>query len=148
MKQSTREAYAEIDIILNLMDTKYISKIPQQLRNMFKTEKAPNYSKDISLIIPLDIQGVSQETLNILAVLNYNYWCEDENEKQALIRQYYDNQLKSEKEIQEKYNPDNIFKKDPTYVEVENNNTSITVENEKTSIFSKFINFIKNIFRK
>ena len=36
MKQSTMEAYAEVDSILGLMDTKYIMEIPKQLREMFK----------------------------------------------------------------------------------------------------------------
>lgn len=36
MKQSTMEAYAEVDTILNFMDKEYISEIPEKLRNMFR----------------------------------------------------------------------------------------------------------------
>ena len=42
--------------------------------------------------------------------LNYNYWCKDEQKKKELAQLYYDNEIKQEQELREKYNPDNIFK--------------------------------------
>ena len=45
MKQSTMEAYAEVDSILNLMDSKYILEIPKQLREMFKNKKSKTTKK-------------------------------------------------------------------------------------------------------
>ena len=68
MKQSTMEAYAEVDSILELMDSKYIMEIPKQLRQMFKDKKAINYNKKIVANKPLQEQELSSETLEILAV--------------------------------------------------------------------------------
>ena len=44
-------------------------------------------------------------------MLNLNYWCEDEEERQKLIAIYAENDKKREAGLREKYNPDNIFKK-------------------------------------
>ena len=85
MKQSTMEAYAEVDSILGLMDTKYIMEIPKQLREMFKNKKSNDYTKKIVANIPLQEQNLNPHTLEILAVLNYNYWCKDEKKKKELL---------------------------------------------------------------
>ena len=148
MKQSTMEAYAEVDSILNLMDSKYVLEIPKQLREMFRNKKSNNYTKKIVANKPLQEQNLNSETLEILAVLNYNYWCKDENKKKELLNLYYENELKEEQELREKYNPDNLFKNKHTEeIPEENNEVAMTIYEEK-SIFSKIINFIKNIFKK
>ncbi len=146
MKQSTMEAYAEVDSILELMDSKYIMEIPKQLRQMFKDKKAINYNKKIVANKPLQEQELSSETLEILAVLNYNYWCKDEVKKKELLDLYYKNDLKKEKESREKYNPDNIFK-NKNIVNKPEENVSMVVIEEK-SVLKKIINFIKRIFNK
>ena len=65
MKQSTMEAYAEVDTILNLMDEKYVREIPEKLRTLFKSKKAKEYSKNIVDNIPLKEQNLNKETLSI-----------------------------------------------------------------------------------
>ena len=139
MKQSTMEAYAEVDSILELMDSKYIMEIPKQLRQMFKDKKAINYNKKIVANKPLQEQELSSETLEILAVLNYNYWCKDEVKKKELLDLYYKNDLKKEKESREKYNPDNIFK-NKNIVNKPEENVSMVVIEEK-SVLKKIILF-------
>ena len=94
MKQSTMEAYAEVDTILDFMDKEYISEIPEKLRNIFREKKAKDYIKNIVPSKPLEEQELKDETLSILAVLNYNYWCKDESEKKELLKLYADNEKK------------------------------------------------------
>lgn len=150
MKQSTMEAYAEVDSILNLMDSKYILEIPKQLREMFKNKKSNTYTKTILADKPLQEQNLQKETLEILAVLNYNYWCKDEQKKKELAQLYYDNEIKQEQELREKYNPDNIFKNKRTEsfdIPENNQEVAMTVIEEK-GLLSKIFNFIRNIFKK
>ena len=111
MRESTMEAYAEVDAILKLMDEKYVSQIPKQLRELFKNKKSKIYNKKIVANTPLQEQNLKRETLEILAVLNYNFWCKDKQKKKELTRLYYNNQKKYEQMLREKYNPENIFKK-------------------------------------
>ena len=113
---------------------------------MFKDKKAINYNKKIVANKPLQEQELSSETLEILAVLNYNYWCKDEVKKKELLDLYYKNDLKKEKESREKYNPDNIFK-NKNIVNKPEENVSMVVIEEK-SVLKKIINFIKRIFNK
>ena len=143
------EAYAEVDSILELMDTKYLLEIPNQIREMFKTKKANNYTKKIVANIPLQEQNLYPETLEILAALNYHYWCKDEKKKKELLKLYYENESKKEQEIREKYSPDNIFKEKQMKSSVHENeeNVAMTII-EKESIWSKIINFMKKIFNK
>ncbi|MBO6233034.1 MAG: hypothetical protein J6N78_03120 [Clostridia bacterium] len=103
--------YAEIDAILNLMDEKYINRIPQKLKNIFKEEKSLDYKPVIDTKKALNEQKLQKGTMIILAMLCLNYWCDSEEEKQELIKAYSENERKNEAEIREKYNPDNLFKK-------------------------------------
>lgn len=150
MKRSTMEAYAEVDNILNLMDSKYILEIPKQLREMFKNKKSNTYTKTILADKPLQEQNLQKETLEILALLNYNYWCKDEQKKKELAQLYYDNEIKREQALREKYNPDNIFENKRTKsfdISENNQEVAITVVEEK-GLLSKIFNFIRNIFKK
>ena len=111
MENNIYKAYAEVDMILSFMEVKYVEKIPKKMRELFENEKLQNYEPIINPQIPLDEQNLQKKTYAILAMLNLNYWCDDENEKQELIKIYAENDRKKEEELREKYNPDNIFKK-------------------------------------
>ena len=132
--------YAEVDTILSLMDEKYVNRVPNKLREMFKDKKSYDYKPNIDSKKSLNEQNLQRDTLVILAILCLNYWCESENEKQELIKAYSENEKKNEAEIIEKYNPDNIFKK--------NNNVQVDTQLVKyrENVFFKLWNKIKSIF--
>ena len=111
-------AYAEVYEILSFMEPKYIDKIPLKLMELFREEKLKDYKPNIEPTIPLDEQKLQKKTLIILAMLNINYWCEDENEKKELIKLYSENDKRKEEELRERYNPDNLFKKKGQIVEI------------------------------
>lgn len=111
MENNLLKAYAEVDTILSCMESQYVEKVPKKMRNLFKNEKLIGYEPKIDKNMPLDKQNLQRKTLSILAMLNLNYWCEDENEKQELIKEYAENDRRKEEELREKYNPYNIFKK-------------------------------------
>lgn len=58
-----------------------------------------------------------EETLALIAMLNLQYWCKDENEKERLKSVYAENERKYQDELREKYNPDNLFKNKQRVVE-------------------------------
>lgn len=148
MKQSTMEAYAEVDTILNFMDKEYISEVPEKLRNMFKEKKAKDYIKKIVPSRPLEEQELKDETLSILAVLNYNYWCKDENEKEKLLKLYDDNEKEYQKNLRQEFNPDEIFikrKKEINTDNTENQSVNQMVE-YKEPFIRRLINKIKSFF--
>lgn len=135
-------AYAEVYEILELMEKKYIDKIPKKLVEMFREERNSKYRPIIDVKKPLYEQNLQRETLVILAVLNLNYWCESEEEKQNLLRDYAENEKKNEIEIRNKYNPDNIFKNEMKIQEKAEN--QLVVYND--GILKKLWNKIKTFF--
>ena len=149
MNQSTIEAYAEVDTILSFMDKELVEQIPEKLRKMFKKRNTKDLAKKINPNLPIEDQFLNEETLSILAVLNYNYWCKDEQKKAELLKKYAENENISQEKAREKYNPDNIFNKRNQQNKIEENTTQneVAMVEYKESIFKKFINKIKNIFK-
>ena len=149
MENNIYKAYAEVDMILSFMEVKYVEKIPKKMRELFENEKLQNYEPRINPQIPLEEQNLQKKTYAILAMLNLNYWCDDENEKQELIKLYAENDRKKEEELKEKYNPDNIFKKKEieNIPNIEEKNTAL-VEYKESNFFKKIISKIMNLFKK
>ena len=143
-------AYSEVDAILEKMDKANVEKIPIKLRKMFKEEKDVEYQNKIDIYNKVQKKELEPKTLTLLAMLYLNYWCENDEEKNSLIKQYAENDRKSEEETREKYNPDNLFKnKEKNKEQIANNSTEtslIIVEKEKW--YKKIFNFIKNFIKK
>ena len=139
MEDSLSKAYAEVLLILSYMEQKYIDMIPKKLLELFNEEKDKNYQPNINPNISLAEQNLQRKTLALLAMLNLNYWCKDENERKELLKMYSENDKKIEAEMRERYNPDNLFKKRE---KVEQNND---IKQEKTELIEYKE---KNIFRK
>lgn len=150
MENNLLKAYAEVDKILSFMEIRYVEKIPKKMREMFKNEKLQGYEPNIDKNIPLEEQKLARKTLAILAMLNLNYWCENEEEKQELIMAYSHNDKKRNKEIRERYNPDNIFKNRNKEKEMEQITEEITeiVEYKKENFIQKLLNKIKRLFKR
>ena len=147
MENNLLKAYAEVNEILSLMDNKYIEKIPVKMRKIFENERQKDYNPEIKVNIPLDEQNLQRKTFAILAMLNLNYWCEDEEEKQKLIQVYTENDKIREEELREKYNPDNIFKKKDTNEQTENNNVAL-IEYREENFIKRILKMIINLFKK
>jgi len=83
-------------------------------------------------------------------MLDLNYWCNSEEEKQELLKAYSNNDKKREKELREKYNPDNIFKNKNKEIEQEKTEeeTTALVKYKEESFIKKIINRIKRFFKR
>ena len=146
MENELLKAYAEVDKVLSFMENKYVEKIPKKMREMFKNEKLEGYNPSINPKVPLDEQDLQRKTLSILAMLNLNYWCESEEEKEELKKKFYENEKKYQEELREKYNPDNIFSKNQdNIIEPENNQTQLI--EYKESVFRKILNKIREFLK-
>lgn len=144
-------AYAEIDEILNLLEDKYREKVPEKVRTFFKEEKMFDYKPTIDVNTPLIQQNLKRETIVLLAILNINYWCENEEEKQFFLNELAKNE-DEKKKLEEKYNPDNLFKNKnnndvSTDKIVETQNISM-VEYRKQGIFKRILDKITRFFKK
>ena len=97
-----RYAYAEVDCILKWLGEEYINKIPNKIIQLIKAEKKIGYRPELDFTKPLSEQ-VRQETKNIIAYLNYNYWLTSQEEKKLIENAIKENSKKEkEKKTQER----------------------------------------------
>ena len=150
MENNLLKAYAEVDKILSFMEVKYVEKIPKKMREMFKNEKLQDYEPNIDKNIPLEEQQLERKTFAILAMLNLNYWCENQEEKQELLRAYSDNDKKHREELEEKYNSDIFLKNKNKEQDVEKEKDKIVsvVEYKEKNFIKKLLDKIKMLFRR
>lgn len=144
ISENTRQTYTEIDNFIELLDEYNKNKIPIKLRELFKIEKDKHYIKNINPNKPIDEQNLKEETLALIAMLNLQYWCEDEKEKVRLKQVYLNNEKKYQEGLIEKYNSDDIFKKKK---ENKLEETAITVVQEE-KWYQKIFNIIRRLFKR
>ena len=140
-----RQAYSEVDEFLKLLSEEKRNEIPKKLRKLFREEKDEKYFKNIDKNVPIKDQNLKEETLAIIALLNLQYWCKDEEEKKRLREIYAQNEKKYQNMLYEKYNPNDIFKKEKSIVQT-NNKTKENMQmiEYKEPLFKKIINKILN----
>ena len=146
ISQNTRKAYTEVDNFIELLDEYHKSKIPKKLREFFKNEKEKKYIKNIYRNIPIKEQNLLKETLSLIAFLNLQYWCDDEEERKRLRKIYTENEKTSMKQMRIKYDINNIFKERRKEVIEEENKDNVAMIRYKDSLIQRIINKIKKIF--
>lgn len=150
MENNDEIAYAEIDEILNNLEDEYVERIPTKIIEFFKEEKSKEYNPVIRADIPLEEQNLNRNTLVILAILNLNYWCDTEDEKQEILEEFAKNEqekIKEQEELYEKYNPDNLFKQKKQANKIDDNTLSM-VQYNKTNFIQKLLSKIKSLFKR
>lgn len=143
MNIKTKEIYSEVYQVLNLLGNEYIDKLPNSLFNLLKEKRNANYNPQYTEDIPLNKQNIKKESIAIIALIHLNYWCEDEKEKYELKQVLKNNENKYQQELRNKYNPEDIFKKNNPENIVENQTSIIEY---KEPLYKKFINKIKSLF--
>ena len=142
-----KQSLKEVNTILTLMGKEYINKLPNKLINFIKENMDNSYISDINVNTPINEQPIKNDTKILLSLLYRNYWCSEEKKRELLEQDAY---LKSEreKEIHEKYNPDNIFKtKQQKIISEENIVNNVSMVEYKESLFKRILIKVKRIFR-
>ena len=133
---------------LNMLEDEYKERVPKNVMDFFEEERDKEYNPIIDVNIPLEKQNLKRKTLVLLAILNLNYWCDSEEEKQEILDSFAKNEeLKriKEKELTENYNINNLFKK----IENNENKTEVSlIEYKKQNFIQKIILKIKSLFRR
>ena len=141
-------AYSEVYEILNLLEDEYKERVPKEVIEFFEQERDKEYYPIRDVNIPLEKQNLNRKTMVVLAILNLNYWCDSEEEKQAILDNFAENEKKkqlAEKELAEKYNPDNLFKKRN---KIEDTTEISIVEYKKKNFIQKLLSKIAGFFKK
>lgn len=149
MTFETRQAYTEVCEVLQYMPDEYVKKIPEKLVKLFQNGKLDSYKVKIDESNPLDKSCLSKEAIVIIAILNYQYWCPNAKIKNNLYQMYLSNNEKYQKEIREKYNPDNLFKKKEKDKKPSESIEELSmVEYKKQSFLQKILGKIAKFFKR
>ena len=134
-----KRAFSEVNAFLEIIEEENKNKIPIKLRELIKEQKLDEYNPKYNPDIPMEDQNISKEALSIIALLDLNYWCESEEEKQMLRDIFSQNEKVHQEELSKVYK-DNIFNN-----EAENKKENVAlVEYTKTSIVKRIIEKIKH----
>lgn len=128
-------AFAEILELLSFMDEESVSKIPKKLMALFENNASKSYQKHLSPDLPLEEQNISEKTVSYLGVLCLNYWCDSEEEKQDMLTQIRQNDIRKEEELREKYSYEKMFNNQKSH-EV-NSSENMVSENTNKSNYSE-----------
>ena len=142
LTMTTRQAYSELDSLLELLNEEDRNKIPSHLREYFKREKDANYTKDIKIDIPISEQNLKKETLNLIALLDMQYWS-DEARKKELEQYYKGKNKKYSDELQEQLK--NLNNRHTSMEDIEISQAMPCVSE---SLWQRVINKIKKLFKR
>lgn len=146
MNENTKKVYSEVYQVLNVLGDEYIRRLPKSLYNMLEEKRDTTYNPKYTDEITLDMQNINKESLNILALLQLNYWCDSYEEKLELQNILEENEKIHEENLRKKYNSENLFKNKKNVYTKEAIENNMAIVEYKENIFRKFINKIKNIF--
>lgn len=145
LNQRYAEASVEVLDILEHMNTNDLAKVSNKFIDFLKENASKNYICNLDYSKKLNDMELKEETRGLLALMYEKYWCPEE-EKEELKKKFYENEKKYQKELREKYNPDNIFTKNQdNIIESENNQTQLI--EYKESVFRKILNKIRAFFK-
>lgn len=150
MNKNEKLAYSEVYAILELLENEYADKVPDKIKEFFYKEKDKEYNPKIDVKIPLEQQNLKRETMIILAILNLNYWCDSEDEKNEIKAELIKNNEIKEKELVKIYNPDNLFNgRAQKSIEKSSKNQNMQLVEYKSDRFiKKILQKIMSFFRK
>lgn len=146
MNVNTPKVYSEVYQVLNILGNEYIRRLPKSLYNMLEEKRDTTYNPKYTDEITLDMQNIKKESLNILALLHFNYWCDSYEQKLELQNILEENEKVHEENLKKKYDSENLFKNKKNVYTKKTAENSMAVVEYKENIFKRFINKIKNIF--
>ncbi len=134
----------EVSVILKNIDKNLSNKIPERLKDYIEKNKSQNHNFMYDYDKSLSEQRMLKTTEKYLIMLFLRYWCTNE-EKTKVLDEMKRNEEKYQKEIKEKYNPNNLFKKS----NVENVKKEVAlVEVKEEKWYQKILIFFRKMFRK
>jgi len=150
IETKNKRAYYEVYIILKKLELLY--KLPIEIKEILTSNVVNSYKFSFNREIPLYEQIENEETKVLISYLYLKYINKNIEEKNILLEKYKQNEKVYQKEIQEKYNTDNLFENKKTQeIEIKEETQALVEYKEKTFVqkfLDKIKNFLKDLLRK
>ena len=142
---TNEKCLVELDEVLKYLVIEDLNKIPIEIRNAITEQKDKNYVWKYDETKSLSEQKLNRRTIAMLSYLNMEYM--QTEEEKLLLEEYH---RLNEKTLQRRDNGkyDSVFNKNNKEIDnnlIENNQL---LEVIKEKWYQKFLNHIKNIFKK
>lgn len=139
------EVAVEINSIFENMSIDLLNKIPQNFKEFFNKIASKDYKFEYDKTISLNEQRLLPKTKGILALIYRDYLC-DEIEKENYNKEYNRVLMLKERQKQEKYNSNDIFKNKKNEIKDDYSNINLLpIEYKKISLFKKIFEKLKSI---
>ena len=166
MDKELREAYSEIYYIISVAPSDFQNKISDKFKKNIDAKRDKDYNVNIDMTKPLSKQNLKPETKTMLAMMYYNYWSADDNEKAELSNKFRENERKYQKQQEAFYfkNNQNQNMQQQPQVQTQTQNQAQQMQQQepdaqipdlsglptvyKDKWYYKFKNFFKRIFKK
>lgn len=149
MDNEYAEALTEVDMILKIMPNEIIDSIPEKFLKFIANNKSNDFKSKAIDNIYIDESKLKDKTKDFLALIYRSYIC-DEQTKKVLEEQDRMYMMEYNKKLNEKYNPNNLFKKSTNQKEnVEQTHTKeVIMVKSKNSLLKKIWNKLLKILKK
>lgn len=144
MEDNYPKAYKEVIEILKYVPEKSVNKIPQTMLDTFKAKMDKEYNFIVDINKAFEEQELLEETKAIFANIFRDYWATPYQKERIEAKEEYDRQ-QIEKLKQEKYSPNNIFKKRKIQIN-DKNISNLPMEVKQEKFYQKIISWLKKIF--
>lgn len=142
------EVAVEINSIFENMSIDLLNKIPQDFKEFFNKIASKEYKFEYDKTISLNEQKLLPKTKGILALIYRDYLC-DEIEKEDYNKEYNRVLMLKERQKQEKYNSNDIFKNKKNEIKGDYSKINhLPIEYKKISLFKKIFEKLKSILKK
>lgn len=141
------KAMKEVTEYLKGIRKEDLDKIPEDIINFLHENQAKDYECKFDYTVPLKDMEIMEETKGIILYLCYNYWCENEKEKQELSKKLNENEVKFQEQLKKQFEVSDTLNKTKKETQPIKSEEIAKIKN-KTSIFTKILDFIKKFAKK
>ena len=142
-------AYSEILEILKYIPIEDYNRIPKEKIEIFETYANKEYTFEYDPNKTLKEQNVSNITKEIIILLFRDCWATEVQRNKIIAKQNYD-RIKLEEKKKEKYNPNDLFRKNDINKNILNQSKENmqVIEYKEQKLYQKIFTKILKIFRK
>ncbi len=144
----SQNAMAEVLWYLKGIKEDDIDKIPKDIINFIKQNASKEYNCTFDYNKPLKELDLLSETRGIIGMLCYRYWCTTEEQKEMYLKKLNSNEKNYQIKMNEKYNPNDVFKNNnQKQNNIQNNEENTKMIEYKESILKKIFSKTKSLWK-
>lgn len=138
-----KSSISEVLDIINNMEDIYREKISTKFMEFLVENQNENYINHMNPNLEMNEQIKGKKTKEILAIIAYNYWYNEE-QREEYKKRLKENEEIHQQELRKLYDTDNLFKRNR---ESEDTNNMQIMVVQKKKWYQKIFEKIKGIFR-